>query len=190
MLLATELDNFIRRYVAAYSAAQVALLTEHYDKWQAPIYGAAVTDEWGQWQPIRQTEIFQFKELAHALEQPLHADLDIFFGRWFAADLFASYADHPLLLLQNHCTEDGERLQANLAGHVLMKRRLRQPITCFIGLAEESEDLLISVDNQTGQVGLEFVGQPQHEVLAPSLAQFLSELEPRVVDLTTTPATQ
>lgn len=184
MLLATELDNFIDRYLAAYAAAQVPLVTEHQDEWQAPIYRTVLQDDWVEWQPVRQSAELQFHDLAHALEQPFHADLETYYGRWYAADLYASYADHPLLLLQNYCAEDGQRLQANLAGHVLMKRRLRQPLTCFIGLAEESDDLLISVDNDTGNVGLEFVGRPQHEILAPSLAQFLRNLTPRVVNLT------
>ncbi|PHR64884.1 SecY-interacting protein [Pseudidiomarina marina] len=186
MSLDSVFDQFIHRYRAAYAEANTPLLTEAHDDWQAPIYCQHHADETEangqvQWQPILQQEPLQFDDLANALEQPFHPDIAIFYGRWFAADLNVEYDNHPLILLQNHCREDGERLQANLAGHVLMKRRLRQPITLFIGLAEESDDLLITVDNESGQVGLEFVGQPQHEILAPSLAAFIEKIKPRIV---------
>jgi SecY interacting protein Syd len=186
MSLDTVFDDFIQRYTAAYAAANVPLLTEAHDDWQAPIYQRQTTATEAQgedvvWQPVRQQQPLQFQDLANALEQPFHPDIATFYGRWYAADLNVSYDNHSLVLLQNHCHEDGERLQANLAGHVLMKRRLRQPITLFIGLAEESDDLLITVDNETGQVGLEFVGKPQHEILAPSIAEFMTIIQPRVV---------
>ncbi|GAB3291845.1 SecY-interacting protein [Pseudidiomarina andamanensis] len=186
MSLVTVFDDFIHRYSTAYAEVNIPLLTEAHEDWQAPIYrqpegNEAAAEELVHWQPILQQEPLQFDDLANALEQPFHPDIAIFYGRWFAADLNVEYDNHPLILLQNHCREDGERLQANLAGHVLMKRRLRQPITLFIGLAEESDDLLITVDNESGQVGLEFVGQPQHEILAPSLAAFIEKIKPRIV---------
>lgn len=175
-------DELIARYQSAYAQAGITLNTDSHEDWQAPIYGEATGEGRVQWQPVKQTQPLAFDDLANALEQPFHRDLSTYYGRWYAADLLVTFDHHPLILLQNHCHEDAERLQANLAGHVLMKRRLRQPITLFIGLAEESDDLLITIDNATGQVGLEFVGQPQHEVLAESLSEFLQKLTPRVVD--------
>ncbi|WP_339879381.1 SecY-interacting protein [Pseudidiomarina gelatinasegens] len=182
MHIDAALDELIARYQSAYAQAEVPLLTESHDDWQAPIYGKPAEEDLVTWQPVRQAKPMQFDDLANALEQPFHPDIAHFYGRWFAADLNVTFDHHPLVLLQNHCLEDGERLQANLAGHVLMKRRLRQPITLFIGLAEESDDLLVSIDNASGQVGLEFVGQPQHEIVADSLAEFVQKLTPRVVD--------
>lgn len=182
MSVASALDQLIESYQTAYQQANVKLTTEAHDAWQAPIYGARINDDEVEWHPVRQTTALQFTDLANALEQPFHDSISALYGRWFAADLNVSFADHPLVLLQLHGAEDGERLQANLAGHVLMKRRLRQPITLFIGLAEESDDLLITLNNQTGQVGLEFVGRDQHEILAESLEAFLQQLRPRVVE--------
>lgn len=178
----SALDQLIERYQQVYAEHGAALVTEAHDEWQAPIYTQRIDEDTMQWQPVRQAQPMQFSDLANALEQPFHADISDLYGTWFAADLNVSFADHPLVLLQVHGTEDGERLQANLAGHVLMKRRLRQPITLFIGLAEESDDLLITLNNETGQVGLEFVGREQHEILADSVAEFLQKLVPRVVD--------
>jgi len=181
MSVESALDQLIERYQQAYQQAGVKLVTEAHDEWQAPIYGERVDDDMVEWLPAHQSSALQFTDLANALEQPFHTSLEALYGRWFAADLNVSFANHPLVLLQLHGSEDGERLQANLAGHVLMKRRLRQPITLFIGLAEESDDLLITLNNETGQVGLEFVGREQHEILAETLEEFLQQLQPRVV---------
>src|SRR5690554_4052932 len=176
------LDQLMARYQSTYAEAACDLITEAHDEWQAPIYVQPLDDDRVRWQPVRQTAPLVFTDLIHALEQPFHPDIPVFFGRWYAGDLNVTYQHHPLILLQNHCQQDGERLLANMAGHVLMKRRLKQPITLFIGLAEESDDLLISLDNETGVIGLEFVGMPQHEKLADSLADFLQDLTPRVVE--------
>ncbi len=182
MSLAQHIDNLVEAYQAAYKAAETPLLVEPSDEWKAPIYLEEADADWVHWQPLQQSSSLAFTDLANALEQPLHADLEVLFGRWYAADLAVEFDGHPLWLLQNHGPEDAVRLQSNLAGHVLMKRRLKQPITLFIGLAEESDDLLISLDNDSGQVGLEFVGQPHHEILAANLAEFVQKLTPRVVD--------
>lgn len=183
MTINDALDDLIARYIAAYEAAQVPLVTEANDAWQAPIYTAAVgSDDTVGWQPVRQQQAVDFTDLVNALEEPFHEDFMAYFSRWFSADLAVLWEQHPLWLLHLHGDDDAERMLANQAGHVLMKRRLKQPITLFLGLAEESDDLLITLDNQTGVVGLEFVGQEQHETLAPSLAEFLTKSTPRVVE--------
>ena len=71
-----------------------------------------------------------------------------------------------------------ERLQENLIGHIMMKRRLKQPATLFFALTDD-DDYLISLDNSTGEVLLERVGKRAEQVLAPSMADFLSALTPR-----------
>ena len=76
--------------------------------------------------------------------------------------------------------DDMVRLQQNLVGHVLMKRRLDQPETLFFAVTDE-EDFILSVDNQSGEVVLEQVGLLPQEVLAPDLASFLASLEPVVM---------
>jgi len=182
MLMTTALDNLLAQYQSAYAQAGQPLVVEANPDWQAPIYQQPLQQDWVHWVPVKQTQPLLFTDLANALEQPLHDSVEAFYSHWYAADLAVTFAEHPLQLLQNHGPEDAERLQANLAGHVLMKRRLKQPITLFVGLAEESDDLLITVDNDSGVVGLEFVGQPQHQQLAPSLQEFIQQLSPRVVD--------
>lgn len=182
--LVSAMDQLMRDYQAYYQEHGVALVTERIEEWQMPIEVTGKTppgdtDE-VYWEPVRQAEALQFTDLERALEQPFHADFAAYYQRWFAADLAVTWGEHPLILLQVMCREDAERLLVNLAGHTLMKRRLKQPITLFLGLAEETDDLLITVANETGEVGLEFVGKPQHEILAPNLTAFLAGLQPRL----------
>lgn len=183
MAVGQALDALLMRYQAHYEAQQQPLWVAGNADWQAPIYQQLLdpTQDLYQWQPVMQQQPLDFQPLAEALAQPLHASVAALFARWYAADLSVQWQQHDLTLLQIHGHEDGERLLANLAGHVLMKRRLRQPVTLFIGLAEASDDLLLSVDNDSGAVGLEFVGQPQHLILAADVAEFLHQLTPRVV---------
>ncbi|RUO74080.1 SecY-interacting protein Syd [Pseudidiomarina sediminum] len=183
MTITTALDDLIDRYLAAYTAAEVPLVTEANGDWQAPIYVGAVRDDDSvRWQPVRQQQALDFTDLMNALEAPFHEDFVSYFSRWFSADLAVDWDGHPLWLLHMHGDEDAERMLANQAGHVLMKRRLKQPITLFLGLAETSDDLLITLDNDTGAVGLEFVGCSQHEQLASNLTEFLQKSTPRVLD--------
>jgi SecY interacting protein Syd len=75
--------------------------------------------------------------------------------------------------------DDFERLQENLIGHILMKRRLKQEETVFFAVTDE-EDMIISVDNASGSVWVERVGCKPHKQLSDSLAQFISQLTPVV----------
>lgn len=113
--------------------------------------------------------------LATALECRFPEGLDGFYGAFFAGNIMAFIEGKQIELLQAWNEEDFDRLQQNITGHILMKRRLKQPETVFIGLTE-AEDLLLSVDVASGQVGLELVGKPQHHRLADSLAEFVTTL--------------
>lgn len=182
-MLTTAIDDLMTSYVDFYQQHRVDLLVEVNPQWQAPIYlRESSSDGYWHWQPQIQQHPRDFSQLAAALEQPLHDSVGELYSRWYAADLALAWQQQALWLLQVHGPEDSERMQANQAGHVLMKRRLRQPITLFIGVAADSDDVLITVDNDSGSVGLEFVGQPQHQTLAPNLTEFLQQLSPRLVE--------
>ena len=55
-----------------------------------------------------------------------------------------------------------------------MKQKLKQTPTLFFGLTDQ-EDLNLVVNNDTGEVCLEYVGKGPHEVLAKDLVAFLSD---------------
>lgn len=172
--MATEfaIDALMQRLIAA---APEGWLTDYHDAFASPIWCSEPdADERAYWLPVAQTHKWDWESLGHALEQPVPAPLQHFYERWFSADIEATWGTHGIILLQVMGPDDIDRLQTNLIGHVLMKRRLRQPITFFIGLAADNDDLLITLDSETHAVGLEWVGQPQHEQLAPSLDAFLA----------------
>ena len=65
-------------------------------------------------------------------------------------------------------------------GQILMKRRLKQRETLFIGLTDE-DDFILTVDNMSGKVMLEQVGLLPKEVVAPNLAVFIQSLKPSYI---------
>lgn len=169
------------RYQAAYQAAGQQPQTEYIGEWDAPCFIGEVRYGLIDWKAVPQQPELDFSGVEQGLESQLNEQVKSFYGLFYAADLHLSFDGHPLILSQIIADEDADRLQRNLIAHVLMKRKLQQAITLFIGTSEESEDLIISVDNLTGEVGLEYAGKPQHEVLAKDLAEFLQRVEPRVV---------
>lgn len=169
------------RYQQAYEAAGLTPQTEYIDEWDAPCYAGELRFGMIPWRAVPQRPPLDFTGIEQGLESQLHEQVKAFYEMFYAADLHLSFDGHPVTLSQILCTEDGDRLARNLIAHVLMKRKLQQGITLFIGTSEESEDLIISVDNLSGEVGLEYAGKPQHEVLAPDLATFLDRAQPRVV---------
>lgn len=166
-----------KSYAAHYEAQGSIPTTEYVDEWQSPCYQGAPEGEHIAWQAVEQVPSTEFNNVEKALELKLHHSVKDFFSRYWAGDLQVRFREHNLTLLQVQLPEDAERLQQNLIGHVMMKQRLRQPVTLFIGLGAE-DDLILSVNNETGSVGLEYVGKEQHEVLASDLVFFLERVEP------------
>lgn len=178
------LRDLHQRYQAAYAAAGLAPQTEYIDQWQAPCYDGEVRFGYVPWRAVQQQPMTDFSNLEAGLESTIQQDVQTFYGAFYAADLHLSYGSHVLTLSQVIADQDIERLQRNLIAHVLMKRQLQQEVTLFIGTCDDSEDLIVSVDNLSGHVGLEYAGRPQHERLADSLAEFLQQASPRVIDPT------
>ncbi|WP_298440523.1 SecY-interacting protein [uncultured Ferrimonas sp.] len=120
-----------------------------------------------------------FENVATALELPLHSDLTRFYGQFYAGSLLfdAEFGRGELLQVWND--EDLQRLQENLIGHLLMKRKLKQAPTLFIGLLGQGEQMIV-LDNDDGSVWLEIPGQSPDQQLAPTLHQFLALLTPRL----------
>ena len=129
------------------------------------------------WRPWRLPEVADFANMEQALGLALHPDIKTYYGRYYADNINARAPQGKLQLLFAWNDDDFARLQQNLIGHILMKQRLKQDISLFFALADE-DDLIISLDNATGAVQLEWPGKPAHRRLAPSLADFLAGLTP------------
>lgn len=169
------------RYARCYEKRDALPTTEYISGWDAPCYrGKPKSGDIG-WEAVVQDPSLGFDNVEKALELSLDEGVKAFYGTFYAGDMYVEFREQPLVLLQVLHPEDGERLQKNLIGHVLMKQRLEQPITLFIGITDE-DDLMLTVDNTTGAVGLEYVGQPQHEILAGDMESFLERLTPVFVD--------
>ena len=154
-----------------------APLIEHDEQWPSPCEDmASEKDGWVQWQSIQRTTPGEFDQLAKALEVSFHPSIAQFYGSFYSNNLPVTSHFGQFELLQAWSEEDFTRLQQNITGHVLMKRKLKQPPTVFIGLTNE-EDLLLSIDCNSGDICLEYVGKKPHKVLTHDLAEFLSYCE-------------
>lgn len=176
-----QLTKLHERYQNTYQEQGLLPQTDYMDEWDAACYQGEVKYGLIGWRPCKQESAFDFSAIEKGLEVALHADVADFYRTFYAGDLHLSYAGEDFTLLQVIHSEDADRLQRNLIGHVLMKQRLKQELTLFVGVGASSEDLIVSVDNKTGVVGLEYVGKEQHAKLANSLSELLAGATPRVV---------
>ncbi|WP_241607692.1 SecY-interacting protein [Rosenbergiella australiborealis] len=116
--------------------------------------------------------------VAKGVDLLLQPSVVAFYTTQFAAEMPATFEGTPITLLQAWNEEDFTLLQQNLLGHLVMKRRLKHSPTLFIATTEDDETI-ITVENISGHVVLETLGQQQYKVLAPSLIHFLQLLSPR-----------
>ena len=88
-----------------------------------------------------------------------------------------TFAGRRVSLVQVWSEDDFVRVQENLIGHLVMKRRLKHSPTIFIATTE-SELEVVSVCNISGEVIIEQLGTTKREVITPSLKKFLILLQP------------
>src|SRR5690554_6238855 len=156
------LTQMHRAYAGYYKSLGQQPTTEYVEEWDAPCYVGEPSEGFIAWQAVEQEPAVDFANVEQALKMPLHESVKAFFSVYWAGDVDVLFQGHPITLLQVQLPEDADRLQQNLIGHVMMKQRLKQPVTLFIGVAAE-DDLILTVNNETGTVGFEYVGKEQHE---------------------------
>ncbi|WOT04256.1 SecY-interacting protein [Shewanella youngdeokensis] len=176
------LDIFLKDYQQAY----IDMLGEHpryFAQQQASecILGDVdvETDDALQWQAVKRVQPGTFDNVEHALELSLHPDLSTFYGSYFAAPLMFDSRWGTGELLQVWSATDFDYLQQNIIGHLMMKKKLKQEPTWFVGVLDD-EDKMITVNNTDGSVWIEIPGKVQSHKLADSLNSFISELSTRV----------
>ena len=180
------LDEFVQRYLTAAKSHPEMLMVEYDSDWPSECYtttgntgNTGNTGDRVDWQPIKRSGIANFNDLETALEMKIHPDVISFYSAYWSDNLSAETNKGYLQLLQPWNQGDFERLQQNLVGHILMKRRLKQPETFFIALTDE-DDFILTVDNASGEVMLEQVGLLPKELVAPNLATFITSIVPSV----------
>lgn len=129
------------------------------------------------WWPLVQQAPLRFDDLERGLEMELHPAVKAFYSTLWGGELQVRHPRGAASLLLLWHADDFVRLQQNIIGHVLMKRRLKQRETVFIAVTDE-EDMMLSVLNSTGEVYLEQTGREVSQLIAPDLASFLAQLAP------------
>ncbi|WP_281558599.1 SecY-interacting protein [Thalassomonas sp. RHCl1] len=176
-------SSYIENYQQTHGHLPVAELDED---WPSPCQQGLFTaqesghQEQGQqilWQPVPADGNLCFNNIESALELELHPDIKSYFTAFHSDPLDAMCSEGQLSLLFSWNEDDFERLQENIIGHVLMKQRLKQRISIFFAVTDE-EDLILSLDNETGAIWVEHVGREPHKKLADSMAEFIAGLTP------------
>jgi SecY interacting protein Syd len=185
--LASMLLNFTQEFVSINNKQLGHLpLIERDEQWLSPCEQGSYDDTYNFWQPVNISTVevsndyltLCFANVESALNLKLHHDIKTYFTTIFSNDIEASCDEGNLSLLFAWNQEDFERLQENIIGHILMKQRLKQAETVFFAVTDE-EDMIISVDNSSGEVWVEQVGCKPHKKLSDSLLTFIEQLTPR-----------
>jgi len=129
------------------------------------------------WQPQPFTLAKNLDAIERAIGLQIQPALVAFYTTQFAGDMSAQLNGNELSLVQVWSEEDFVRVQENLIGHLVMKRRLKQTPTLFIATTE-SELEVISLCNLSGEVIIEQLGKNKREILAGSITDFLKLLQP------------
>lgn len=174
-----QIERLGDEYLALVHAHTKGLpLTDFDGEWPSACVVERVGEHQCHWQPVAMSRPPAFSRLAQALEVPILPALREYYGvRWSAA-LPVTYLDNDFELLQLWNEQDFEHLLANLIGHALEKRRIRQPLTLFFALVDD--DRLLTVENDSGTVFLETLGQRQPLEVCASLPEFLLLLQARL----------
>ena len=178
--LVNNLKSFAQQYVAHYVDKYAHLpLVECDDNWPSNCLQGNNNEQTNFWQPVEVEDDLSFQNIESALEISLHRDVKHYFTALYSDSLHARCKEGELSLLLPWSDKDFERLQENIIGHVLMKRKLKQPVTIFFAVTDD-EDCILSVDNATGEVWVERVGCLPHKKLADELAVFIEQLIPAI----------
>ncbi|MCL1131456.1 SecY-interacting protein [Shewanella sairae] len=174
------LDLFLSKYQQAYMD-KLGEQPRYYAEGQESdcIVGELDNDGAAFWQAVQRQQPGQFDNVETALELTLQADINPFFGGYFSAPLFFDSPWGAGELIQVWNQTDFEYLQQNIIGHLMMKKKLKQEPTWFIGVLDE-EDKMLTVNNSDGSVWIEIPGEVQSTQLAGSLNEFIGFVTPRV----------
>jgi SecY interacting protein Syd len=178
--LMQSLSLFSQKYLSAYQEKYQHLpLIEKDEQWPSPCLSSDYDDNHQHWQPYEINKPISFGNVEEALEITIHPDFKTYFTTLYSDTLDASCDEGALSLLFAWSESDFQRLQENLIGHVLMKQKLKQPLTLFFALTDD-DNMILSLNNDSGEVWVEKVGNKAHKKVADSLTSFIHMLIPRI----------
>lgn len=132
-------------------------------------------DNFIEWKPVAIDKPLSFDNVETGLNVRLNTQYTEYFTQFYSESVPVHFDNEYLELLFAWNEDDFERLQQNVIGHVLMKRKLKQQITLFFAVTDR-DDMIISIHNDTGEIWLEKVGCEPHQKLAGSMNSFLTQL--------------
>ncbi len=183
--LSQLLQQFANTYIETYQSEHGHLpIIECDEQWLSACEKEKLNAKEAYWQPAvikniaeNSNEPLTFSNVESALELTLHPDIKTYFTTMYSESLDAKCDEGQLSLLFVWNYDDFQRLQENIIGHILMKQKLKQPETIFFAVTDE-EDIIVSLDNASGEVWVERVGCKAHKKLSNSLADFIEEITP------------
>jgi len=175
------LGRLIERYIALCHQQFGSLpMQKHDPAWISPCQvGEPNARGMIYWQPVERTEAADFSGMERALETEIHPDIKSFYGNFWCGVFDARAEEGGITLIQVWNPDDFDRLCENILGHAFAKQRINAPLTTFFACTDE-DDLILSVENDTGKVVLENPGRLPIREVASSLAEFLKLVEPVV----------
>ncbi|GLP96736.1 SecY-interacting protein [Paraferrimonas sedimenticola] len=178
--LTTEsMDNWLNAYVERYKDSLDELPQFYFGAESSPCQKGQARDGFVGWKPVLREPQDDLNAIEQALETQFAADMHWYYGRYFCPPVKFSSEFGEGELLQCYNQEDFDFLQKNLVGHVLMKRKLKQQETLFIGVLDDG-DWMITVKSDDGSVWLEQPGQEPEKQIATSIAELFETIRPRV----------
>jgi len=148
---------------------------EHDDEWDSPCrVGNPDDDGMITWQPVTIDPPPDFSAIEEILGGPMHPDAKQLFGSCYAGPVEGRHSGEPVSLMTVWNSIDLRRRLDGIRQHVELCRA--EGMRFSIPVANTDSDYLFAIDNATGEVLLGEVGYPLKQIVAPSLAQFLSEL--------------
>jgi len=172
--------NFTSSYITQYESTHGQLpIVESDQDWPSPCIQGQHSEQECYWKPVAIDKELTFENIEEALDFSIHNDIKDYFTCVYSESIDAECSEGKLSLLLPWNKDDFERLQQNLIGHIMMKQKLKQKITIFFAVTDE-DDMIISIDNESGEVWVEQVGCLPHKKLSDSLGQFLTSLTPTI----------
>ena len=174
--------QFANQYTLAHREKHGQLPTIERDAdWPSPCLQGQQDQDNDFWRPVEVNDGLSvetsFDNVEQALEMELHQDFKAYFTSIYSESLAATCEHGGLELLFIWSKDDLARLQENIIGHVVMKRRLKQQVSLFFAVTDEEDNILV-LNNETGEVFVEQVGREPSRKLADSLAEFIEQLTP------------
>lgn len=127
------------------------------------------------WKPVLMTPAKQLTIVETLIGITLHPSAHVFYGTQYADNMHATWQNRALTLIQIWNDDDFCRLEQNLINHLSMQKKLKRVPTIFIASTNDDSQI-ITLNNISGEIVNEDLITGELSVIAPTLADFLSNL--------------